>query len=71
MQLEDDAMKAARVHAARHRLTLGQAVSDLDRKAVDRPLTTQERSGLRVVRLGAGSPRVTAADVDRLRDELP
>lgn len=64
-------MKAAKAHAERHRLTLGQAVSDLVRKAAERPLVTEERTGLRVLRLSRGSPRVTAARVDELRDELP
>ena len=71
LQLEDDAMKVAKAHAQRHRLTLGQAVSDLVRKAAERPLVTHERSGLRVLRLDRGSPIVTAARVDQLRDDLP
>jgi hypothetical protein len=64
-------MRAAKAHAQRHRLTLGQAVSDLVRKAVERPLVTEERNGLRVLRLPHRSARVTAAQVDRLREELP
>jgi hypothetical protein len=71
LQLEDDAMKAARAHARRHRLTLGQAVSELVRKAAERPLVTDERSGLRVLRLTRGSPKVTAAQVEQLREDLP
>ena len=71
MQLEDDAMKVAKAHAARHRLTLGQAVSDLVRQAADRPQVTEDRSGLRVLRLNQRSPRVTTELVDRLRDDLP
>ncbi len=69
--LEDDAMEAAKAHADRHRLTLGRAVSELVRRGVDRPLITEDRSGLRVVRLHQRSPRVTAAAVDRLREDLP
>jgi hypothetical protein len=64
-------MRVARAHAERHRLTLGQAVSDLVRRAAERPLVTDERSGFRVVRLRRGSPKVTAAQIDRLRDEFP
>jgi hypothetical protein len=64
-------MKVAKAHAQRHRLTLGQAVSDLVRKAAERPLVTEERSGLRVLRLDGRSPQVTAARVDALREELP
>ena len=71
LQLEDDAMKAAKAHAQRHRLTLGQAVSELVRKAAERPLATDERTGLRVLRLNRRSPKVTAAQIDRLREDLP
>jgi hypothetical protein len=71
LQLEEDAMKVAKAHAARHNLTLGQAVSELVRQAAERPLVTEERSGLHVVRLGRRSPPVTAKLIDRLRDELP
>jgi hypothetical protein len=71
LQLEDDALKAARAHARRHRLTLGRAVSELVRMAAERPLVTDERSGLHVVRLTRRSPKVTAAQVDQLREDLP
>ena len=71
LQLEDDAMKLAKSHAERHRLTLGQAVSELVRQAADRPLVTEDRSGLRVLRLSRRSPRVTSELVDRLREDLP
>jgi hypothetical protein len=71
LQLEDDAMKVAKAHAARHRLTLGQAVSELVRQAADRPLITEDRSGLRVLRLNQRSPKVTTELVDRLREDLP
>ncbi len=71
LQLEDDAMKVAKAHAERHHLTLGQAVSDLVKKAAERPPVTEERSGLRVLRLNRRSPKVTAARVDALREDLP
>jgi len=71
LQLEDDATQVAKAYAQRHRLTLGQAVSDLVRKAAERPLVTDQRSGLPVVRLPRRSPKVTAARVDELISELP
>ena len=64
-------MKVAKAHAVRHRLTLGQAVSELVRQGAERPLVTEQRSGLRVVRLGRHSPKVTTALVDKLREDLP
>jgi hypothetical protein len=71
LTIEDDVMKAARAYAQRHRLTLGEAVSELVRKAVERPLVTESRSGLRVLRLDRRSPKVTSALVDELRADLP
>ena len=71
LHIEDDAMRVARAYAARHGLTIGEAVSELLRQAAERPLVTEERSGLRVLRLSQRSPTVTAALVDKLRDELP
>jgi hypothetical protein len=71
LQLEDEALKVAKVHAACHRLTLGEAVSELVRQAADRPLVTDARNGLRLVRLSRRSPKVTTALVDKLRDDLP
>ncbi len=64
-------MEVAKAHARRHRLTLGQAVSELVRQAAERPLLMEERSGLHIVRLPRRSPKVTAASVDQLREELP
>jgi hypothetical protein len=52
-------------------MSLGQAVSELVRQGAERPLLTQEKSGLQVVRLGRRSPRVTRALVDKLLEDLP
>jgi hypothetical protein len=71
LQLEDDAIEIARAHASRHQLTLGQAVSELVKYAAERPLLTDRRNGLLVVRLSRRSPKVSAAHIDALRDELP
>lgn len=71
LQLEDDAMRVAQAHAQRHKMTLGQAVSDLVRRAAERPLVTDQRSGLRVLRLSRRSPKVTTARIEQLRDDLP
>ena len=67
----DDAVRVVKAYAERHGVTLGEAVSELVRKAVERPLTTDERSGLRVVRLTRSSPRVAASRVNALLDDLP
>jgi len=71
LNLENDALRVAKVHASRHRISLGEAVSELVRQAADRPLVTAARNGLTVVRLGRHSPKVTTTLVDKLSDELP
>lgn len=50
---------------------IGQAVSELIRQAAERPLLTETRNGLQVVRLARHSPKVTTERVDRLREEMP
>lgn len=64
-------MKVAKAHAARRRVSLGQAVSELVRKAAECPIATEERNGLRVLRLNRLSPKVTTAQIDHLREEMP
>jgi hypothetical protein len=71
LAIEDDALTLARQHAMRHHLTLGEAVSDLVRRAVERPLLTDLKTGLTVVRLPERSPRVTSQTVAKLADEWP
>lgn len=71
LRLESGAMKLAKAYAARHGLTLGEAVSELVRLGAERPLVTDDRSGLHVVRLSRRSSRVTAELVDQLREDLP
>ncbi len=69
--LEDDAAQAAKAHAERHHMTLGEAVSELVRQAAERPLLTEDRNGLHVVRLPRRSPKITTELIDRLREDLP
>lgn len=71
LDLEDEAVAAAKTYAAQHRVTLGQAVSELVKLGADRPLVTHERNGFQVVQLPKGGPKVTAALVDRLAEEFP
>lgn len=66
LTIEDEALKLAKAHAFRHRMTLGEAVSELVCQAAERPLLTDSRNGLQVVRLSSRSPQVTASLVDKL-----
>ena len=71
LTIEDDAMELAKSHATRHRVSLGQAVSEMVRQAAEQPLLTESRSGLYVAKLSRRSPRVTSALVENLREDLP
>jgi hypothetical protein len=71
LKLEDDALKIAKMHASRRRMSLGEAVSELVRQAADRPLETESRNGLQVLRLSRRSPKVSTALVEKLSDDLP
>jgi hypothetical protein len=71
LSLDDDALELARQLARRKRMTLGRAVSELVRRAARSQLPTSERHGLTLVRLPEQSPRVSAAAVEDLLDELP
>jgi hypothetical protein len=70
LNLEDDALRAAKVYASRHRISLGEAVSELLRQVAERPLLTELRNGFTVVRLSRRSPKITTALVDKLSDDL-
>jgi uncharacterized protein YbbK (DUF523 family) len=70
LRLEEDALKVAKMHASRHRVSLGEAVSELVRQAADRLLVTETRNGLHVVRLSRRSPKVASALVEKLSDDL-
>ena len=51
LRLAEDVIRVAKAHAARNGMTLGEAVNDLVRKGAERPLVTEERNGLQVMRL--------------------
>jgi hypothetical protein len=70
LQLEDDALDAAKAHAARHRISLGEAVSALVRRGVERPFQTTERNGIHVFQATRRAPKITDERVAELLDEL-
>lgn len=71
LTIDADAFRAAKKHAERHGLNLGQAVSELVRRAVDQPLVLEERDGVYVPKLSGRSPKVTNELIDRLREDMP
>jgi hypothetical protein len=71
LDLDDDVLQAAKEIAESRRTTAGKIVSELIRKALERPAgTTRVRNGVPLLpRRPAGAPRPTMKLVNTLRDE--
>lgn len=71
LSIQDDAMRIAKRHAGRHGLSLGDAISDLVRRAAEQPLVLEERDGVYVPKLSGRSHKVSNRLVDQLREDIP
>ncbi len=70
LDLDDDVLQAAKEIAAAKGLTAGKVVSDLVRKALEPAQRSAIRNGVPVMpRQAAGTPKMTMALVNELRDE--
>lgn len=71
LTIDDDVLAAARAMAAQRHLSLGEVVSELARKALERPQSNAERNGIPLLPPQQGATIVSLELVNRLRDELP
>ena len=70
LDLDDDVLQAAKEIAAAKGLTAGKVVSDLVRKALEPVGRAAVRNGVPLMpRQAAGTPKMTMALVNELRDE--
>lgn len=69
LDLDLDILQAAKEIAATRRVSAGQVVSELVRKALAAPKSARVRNGVPLIARRAGSPPLTMAAVNRLRDE--
>lgn len=69
LSLDSDALDLAREHARRRGHTLGEAVSELVRRAAQRELSLEHSGPFAVVRLPSDSPAVTLDHVKRALDD--
>ena len=69
LDLELDVLQAAKEIAAARGMSAGQVVSELVRKALASTKTAEVRNGVPLLPRRAGSPPLTMAAVNRLRDE--
>ena len=64
-----DVVQAAKEIAVARGLAAGRVISELGRKALASPRTAKVRNGVPLLSRKAGSPPLTMAAVNRLRDE--
>ena len=71
ISLDDDAAELAKTYARARSLRLGQAVSELIRRASTPAVAIRQRGQAWVFELPPDAPRVTARQVRDLLDEAP
>lgn len=69
LDLDLDVLQAAKEIGAARGLSAGQVVSELVRKALASPRAAKVRHGVPLLSRKVGSPPLTMAAVNRLRDE--
>lgn len=71
LSLDDDVLLAAKAIAGQQGRSLGEVVSELARRSLQRPVSRAERNGIPLLASRPDSPRVTMDLVNALRDETP
>lgn len=71
LSIDDDVLTEVKAIASHQDRSLGEVVSELVRRALERPVPGKVyRNGIPILP-DTGGPRVTLEFVNRLRDELP
>jgi hypothetical protein len=68
--LDDDAAELARTYAKARSLRLGQAVSELIRRASAPPMTLKKKGQLWVIPATPGAPKVSSEQIKAIIDAL-
>ncbi len=71
LSIDDDVLAVAKAIAQQKRASVGEVISDLARKALQRPTTTAVRNGIPLLPLRDPRAVVTLEMVNALRDEAP
>ena len=69
LDLDLDVLQAAKEIGAARGMSAGQVISELVRKALASPTSKKVRNGVPLLSRKAGSPPLTMAAVNQLRDE--
>lgn len=71
LSLDDDVLLAAKAIAKQQGRTLGEVVSELARRSLQRPVSRAERNGIPLLAACPDTAPVTLDMVNALRDEAP
>jgi hypothetical protein len=71
LSLDDDVLLAAKAIAGQQGRSLGDVVSELARRSLQRPSAKAERNGIPLLASRPDSPPVTMELVNALRDDAP
>jgi hypothetical protein len=71
ISIDKDVLMAARAIATQQRRSIGEVISDLARRSLDRPPSQGGRNGIPLLSPRPDSPPITLDLVNRLRDETP
>jgi hypothetical protein len=69
--IDDDVLLAAKAIAEQRHRPLGEIISDLARRSLQRPEPSKQRNGIPLLSPRPDAPFVTLETVNMLRDELP
>lgn len=71
LAIDDDVLAAAKAMAEQQHRSIGDVISDLARRSLNRPQPIKERNGIPLLTPKNGRPPITLDLVNKLRDELP
>jgi hypothetical protein len=71
LAIDDDVLHAAKALAQQQHRPLGEIISELARRSLQRPLSQTSRNGIPLLAPKSGARIVTLEMVNRLRDEAP
>jgi len=71
LSLDDDVLLAAKAIAGQQGCSLGEVVSELARRSLQRPASQAERNGIPLLASRPDAPPVTMDLVNALRDDAP
>jgi len=71
LSIDDDVLVAAKALARQQERSVGEIISELARRSLNRPRGGGERNGIPLLTPKPGSPPVTLEIVNALRDETP